>query len=165
MGRPINKRYFGPLDGAGLASADGKDQAGNTLTDGNIYSEKKRGWNMPVQAARVPGQSEVTNGGGYPFIINQKGSKKYRVQTSSTTSHVGNCVLVNKTSSLNEGEMTIAGFLSGDSGVGPAVLLAKITKFYAVDFSGNRYKWYIDNDGSSVGNTLILVTATDATIN
>jgi hypothetical protein len=173
MGRPINKRYFGSLDSGVAQSAtnptvDGKDQAGNTLTDTNTYSEKKLGFNIPVYAARVPGQSQVTGGegGDYPFIVAQKGSRKYRVRTSATASHIGNCVLVNKTTSLSEGEMSIQGKLLSDDGV--TKLIAKLTKFYAVDFSGVRYKWYVApylGEDSTQANALILVPADTSSVN
>ena len=173
MGRPISKRYFGSLDSGVAQSAtnptvDGKDQAGHTLTDSGTYSEKKLGWNIPVYAARVPGQSQVTGGegGDYPFIVAQKGSKKYRVRTSATASHIGNCVLVNKTTGLAEGEMSLQGKLSTNDNV--TVLIAKLTKFYAVDFSGNRYKWYVApyiGEDSTQANVLVLTPATEASVN
>jgi hypothetical protein len=176
MGRPINKRYFGALTDATEQSAtnptkDGSDQAGHVLTNTGVYSEKKLGWNIPVRSAFVAGVSEVTGGEGaeYPFIVSQKGSRSYRVRTSATAAHIGKCKLVNKASgALVAGEMVLQGFVSADSGVGPAVNIAKLTKFYATDFSGNRYKWYIaPNTGqdSSQANTIVLVAATDASIN
>ena len=169
MGRPINKRYFGPLDGAGLASADGKDQAGNTLTSTSLYSEKKRGYNIPVYKARVPG-GEMDVGGdaaSSPYIIAQKGSRKYRVMTSSGA---GNCVLVNDdgSSGIGDGEMVLAGWLGGDTGAGSPIFIRKLTKFYAVDFNGNRYKWHVTagvGADSSLANILVLTAATDTSIN
>jgi hypothetical protein len=174
MGRPINKRYFGALTDATAQSAtnptqDGKDQAGNTLTNPALYTEKKLGYNIPVLAARVPGQTEVTGGEGaeYPFIQSQKASRAYRVRTSATAAHVGTCRLVNKAiGALLEGEMLLQGkLLSNDNST---VLIAKLTKFYATDFSGNRYKWYVEpysGEDSSQANALILVPATTAGIN
>ena len=173
MGRPINKRYFGALTNDTAKSAtnptkDGFDQAGHQLTNDSVYSEKKLGWNIPVYAARVPGQSQVTGGEGaeYPFIVSQKGSRKYRVRTSATASHIGNCVLVNKTTGLAEGEMALQGKLTSDDN--SIVLISKLTKFYATDFNGNRYKWYAEEfsgEDSSQANALLLAPATDATVN
>ena len=181
MGRPINKRYFGSVKAATGQSAqnptvDGKDQAGNALTDTAKYSEKKLGYNFPVHAARVsnagttytevqfdPAASE------YPFIVKQTGSKSYLVRTSATQAHVGKCKLVNKAAgSLAAGEMVVQGFLSGDAGDGSPINIARFTKFYAVDFSGNRYKWYINytsGNDSTLANVLVLAQATDATVN
>ncbi len=173
MGRPINKRFFGALTDATAQSAtnptqDGYDQAGHDLSNTSNYTEKKLGFNIPVYAARVPGQSQVTGGEGaeYPFIVAQKGSRKYRVRTSATASHIGNCILVNKLTSLNAGEMSIQAKLLSNDGI--TVLISKLTKFYATDFSGNRYKWYVNNylgEDSSQANSLIIVPATTANVN
>ncbi len=165
MGRPINKRYFGPLNGSGLASADGSDAAGHTLSNTTTYSEKQRGFNIPVEQARVIG-GDLDIGGeasATPYIISQKGSRKYRVMTSSGE---GICRLVNDdgSSQVTAGEMVLKGYLNGDSG-NSGVAIAKLTKFYAVDFSGNRYKWYVVNDGSSFQNVIALVDATTASVN
>jgi len=168
MGRPINKRYFGSLDSGVAQSAtnptvDGKSQAGQDLSDDNAYFKKNLGFNIPVYAARVPGQLQVTGGegGDYPFIVAQKGSRKYRVRTSATASHISNCTLVNKTTGLAEGEMSIQGKLNTDDNV--TVLISKLTKFYATDFNGNRYKWYVSSfigEDSTQANALVLVSAT-----
>ena len=166
MGRPINKRYFGPLTGtSGSPSGDGYDQAGNNLSNTSNYTEKKRGFNIPVEQARVIG-GDLDIGGdaaATPYIVAQKGSRKYRVMTSSGE---GICRLVNDdgSSQVTAGEMVIKGYLGGDSG-NAGIAIAKLTKFYAVDFSGNRYKWYVVNDGSSLQNVIALVAASDETIN
>lgn len=176
MGRPINRRHFGSLDGSVAKSAtnptvDGSDQAGHDLSNTSNYSEKKLGFNIPVYGARVPGQSAVYNGigGDYPFIVAQKGSRKYRVRTSATASHIGNCVLVNKLTGLAEGEMVLQGWIDSNTGSAESGrLIQKLTKFYAVDFNGNRYKWYVSStsgEDSTQSNTLVLKTATTANVN
>lgn len=169
MGRPLNKRFFGPLDGGSYPEEDlGNIYTTNPLAEA-AYNLKGKGYNMPVYAARVPGQAEVVNGVGndYPYILSQKGSKKYRVRTSGTASHVGSCILVNKTAgTLNEGEMLLQGFVGGNSQQTSGTLIAKLTKHFAVDFNGNRYKWFIEptsGENSSQANTLVLITATDIT--
>ena len=175
MGRPINKRFFGRLD-AGAQSAtnptvDGKDQAGHDLSDSNLYTEKRLGFNIPVYGARVPGQSAVYNGtgGDFPYIVAQKAARKYRVRTSATASHIGNCILVNKLTGLAEGEMALQGWIGGDTGTASnGRLISKLTKFYAVDFNGQRYKWYVSptsGEDSTQSNTLVLVAATTANVN
>lgn len=166
MGRPLNKRFFGPLN----AGTNPNEDLGNIYTTNPLaetdYNLKGKGYNIPVLSARVLGQSEVTNGTGlaYPYIESQKGSKRYRVRTSATASHVGNCILVNKAAgALDEGEMLLEGYLSGSSGQGPATLIAKLTKHYAIDFNGNRYKWFVEpstGQDSTEANVLILVSAT-----
>ena len=174
MGRPINKRFFGALTNATAQSAtnptqDGKDQAGHDLSNTSNYTEKRLGYNIPVLAARVPGQTEVSGGEGaeYPYIVAQKASRAYRVRTSATASHVGTCRLVNKAvGALAAGEMLLQGkLLSNDN---TTILISKLTKFYATDFSGNRYKWYVapfSGEDSSEANALILVPATTANVN
>ena len=180
MGRPINKKYFGPLTGSsGTPSGDGYTQAGQTINadtvvaTNTVYSEKTKGFNIPVYKARIPGGSlasptyDMDVGGdasSTPYIIAQKGASKYRVQTSDG---VGNCILVNDdgSSAIGPGEMVIAGWLGGDPGNGDPIIIKKISKFYAVDFSGNRYKWHVDNDGSSLANVLTLTAADDVTVN
>jgi hypothetical protein len=181
MGRPISKRYFGSVkaetaQGVLNPTVDGKDQAGHTLTDTAVYSEKKLGYNIPVHAARVanagttytevqfdPATSE------YPYITKQTGSKTYLVRTSATTAHIGRCKLVDKAAgALSAGEMVIQGFLSGDAGNGSPIRIARLTKFYAIDFSGNRYKWhvtYTSGNDSTLANVLVLTAATTASVN
>ena len=169
MGRPINKRFFGPL----TAGTNPFEDLGNIYTTNPLaeaaYSLKGKGYNIPVLAARVPGQTEVSNGtgGDYPYILAQKGSRSYSVRTSATATHVGKCRLVNKAvGALAEGEMLLEGFTSGNSGAGSATLIAKLTKHYATDFSGNRYKWFVEpftGNDSTEANTIILVSATAET--
>ncbi len=181
MGRPISKRYFGSIKAATAQSAqnptvDGKDQAGHTLTNTSLYSEKKLGYNIPVHTARVANAgttySEVQfdpASSEYPFIVKQTGSKSYLVRTSGTAAHVGKCKLVNKAAgTLSAGEMVLQGFLSGDAGAGSPINIARLTKFYAHDFSGNRYKWYVNytsGNDSTLANVLVLSAATTASVN
>ena len=181
MGRPLNKRYFGSTKAATAQSAqnptvDGKDQAGNTLTDTALYSEKKLGYSIPVHAARVSNngttQTEVQfepATGIYPYIVKQTGSKTYLVRTSATASHVGRCKLVNGTAgTLAAGEMILQGNLGGDAGAGTPINIARLTKFHAVDFNGKRYKWYVNftsGNDSTLANVLVLAAMTDASVN
>jgi hypothetical protein len=173
MGRPLPKKFFGRLDteakSAVNPTVDGGDQTGRTITNTSLYSEKLRGYNIPVEQARIPG-GDLDIGGDAatsPYIIAQKGTSKYRVNTSSGQ---GNCILVDDdgSSQVGNGEMVIKGFLSGDTGDGTGIAIKKLTKFYATDFNGNRYKWYVDNTtgpDSALANVLVLVTAADTSIN
>jgi hypothetical protein len=181
MGRPINKRYFGSVKAATVQDAqnptvDGKDQAGHTLTDTALYSEKKLGYNIPVHAARVSNngttQTEVQFAPAvseYPYIVKQTGSRTYLVRTSATASHVGRCKLVNGTAgALAAGEMILQGNLGGDAGAGTPINISRLTKFYAVDFSGNRYKWHVNftsGNDSTLANVLVLTAATTESVN
>ena len=181
MGRPLNKRYFGSTaaataQGAQNPTVDGKDQAGNTLTDTALYSEKKLGYSIPVHSARVSNngttQTEVQFDPAvsiYPYIVKQTGSKTYLVRTSATASHVGRCKLVNGTAgTLGAGEMILQGNLGGDAGAGTPINIARLTKFHAVDFNGTRYKWYVNftsGNDSTLANVLVLAAMTDASVN
>ena len=181
MGRPLNKRYFGSTEAATAQSAqnptvDGKDQAGNTLTDTALYSEKKLGYSIPVHSARVANegttQTEVQFAPAvsiYPYIVKQTGSKTYLVRTSATASHVGRCKLVNGTAgTLAAGQMILQGNLGGDAGAGTPINIARLTKFHAVDFNGTRYKWYVNftsGNDSTLANVLVLAAMTDASVN
>ena len=60
--------------------------------------------------------------------------------------------LVSGTPSAN-GEIRILGSTTGQTPGTTAI--AKLTKRIARDFSGNRYKWYLDNDSSA--DVLVLI--------
>lgn len=86
------------------------------------------------------------------WIINQKGARKYKVQDQSDSS-TGFCKLVSGTPAAN-GEMRLYGYLSSNSGT--KIVLNKLQKRTAIDWSGNRYTWRIENDSS---NDYIVLTA------
>jgi hypothetical protein len=181
MGRPLNERYFGSTKAETAQNAqnpkvDGKDQAGHTLTNTSLYSEKKLGYAIPVHAARVANEGTTLTEvqfdpatSEYPYIVKQKGSRTYLVRTSATASHVGRCKLVNKAAgTLAAGEMVLQGNLGGDAGAGTPINIARLTKFHAVDFSGTRYKWYVNftsGNDSTLANVLVLAAMTDTSIN
>ena len=100
-------------------------------------------------------------------IVKQRGKKTYVVLKASvdaltdsesipgtvtgTDLEIG--TLVSGTPAAN-GEIRIVGYLSSNSG--QVIPLAKLTKRLAYDFSGNKYKWQLDNDSS---NDYIVLTA------
>lgn len=86
------------------------------------------------------------------FIVNQKGTRKYKVQDQSDST-TGFCKLVNATPAAN-GEMTIVGYLNGQNA--SPIKLNKLQKRTAIDWNGNRYKWTINNDST---NDYIVLTA------
>ena len=55
---------------------------------------------------------------------------------------------------FDDGEMKLVGYLNGATG--SPVTLNKLQKRTAIDWSGNRYKWTIQNDSS---NDYIVLTA------
>lgn len=98
-------------------------------------------------------------------IVKQRGKKTFVVLKTSTDeitdaeslssitgTNLKTGVLVSGEPAAN-GEIRIRGSVSGQT---PGdVAIAKITKRVATDFSGNRYKWYLDNDSSA--DVLVLV--------
>jgi hypothetical protein len=83
-------------------------------------------------------------------IIKQRGAKTFvvcQVANIGTTSAYTTAVLKNGTPSA-AGEMQMTGSTTGllDQNL---VNIAKITKRIATDFSGNRYKWFLENDSSA----------------
>lgn len=79
------------------------------------------------------------------YIVKQKGAKSYFVQDKSDAAKA-QCKLVSGQPAAN-GEVRLLGFLGGDPGTG-ATAIAKLMKRTAIDFTGKRYKWYLENDSS-----------------
>ena len=87
------------------------------------------------------------------FIVKQKGSHRYLVQdTSSSTQAL--CKLVSGTPSA-AGEMRLTGYLETGADAS-AVRIAKLTKRVATDFSGVRYTWRLGNYADSTGDQIFL---------
>ena len=93
-------------------------------------------------------------------LVKQRGKKTFVVLKASvdaltdsesipgtvTGTNLKTGVLVSDEPNAN-GEIRIQGYLSSNSG--EAVSIAKLTKRIATDFSGNRYKWHLENDSSN----------------
>ncbi len=81
------------------------------------------------------------------IIIKQRGAKTFVVARVGTPATRFTCVLKDGTPSA-AGEMQITGSTTGqlDDGL---INCAKITKRIFTDFSGNKYKWYLDDDSSA----------------
>jgi hypothetical protein len=115
---------------------------------------------------RVEGYFGGALGADYQ-LVKQRGKKTFVVLKASvdvladgdsisgtvTGTNLKTGVLVSGTPAAN-GEIRIQGYLSSNSG--QAVSIAKLTKRMATDFSGNKYKWRLDNDSS---NDYIILTA------
>lgn len=84
------------------------------------------------------------------FIVNQKRAKAYQVQDKSDSSQAV-CKLVSGTPAAN-GEMRLVGVLNSNGAV--PVAIAKLGKRVAIDYSGNRYTWFLQNDSS--GDYIVL---------
>jgi hypothetical protein len=85
------------------------------------------------------------------FVIKQKGAKSYFVQDKSDSTKA-QCKLVSGEPAAN-GEMRMTGYTAGGADAS-ATRIAKLMKRTAIDFSGNRYTWFLDNDSS--GDQIIL---------
>lgn len=157
MGRPLQRKMFGPLDGTSADgfrwSGEGEDQHGNVTT--SAVADYRKGYNMPVEAARIVGGTTDEGGDGTatPYILWQKGSRRWRVRTAEGD---GFCRLVDGESALNEGEMVLAGFVDD---AGEPVALRKLSGRKAYDFAGNSYTWYVEvgtGPDSTYSNRIIL---------
>ena len=139
MGRPINKKYFG----AQTSSSEGD------------YP------NIPVEAAFIDGKMTIADPESDIFIVKQKSSRRFLVQSSEDGAQAV-CRLVDKAGSgddssalgLEAGEMVIVGYFVDDGGDTAAVTIQKLTNRIAVDFNDQRYKWTVDDDSTS--NQLLL---------
>lgn len=86
------------------------------------------------------------------YILKQRGSKTFVVTTNGTDKFT--CVLQSTTPNAN-GEMMMYGYTDpGDDA--SMVVIAKITKRVATDFSGKRYKWYLSQFADSSGDVIVL---------
>lgn len=85
-------------------------------------------------SARLPGESTAKDG----YIVKQTGAKSYSVTNADGT---GKCVLVETITADGQVIMT------GDNN-GTPVVIRKLQKRTAIDFSGNRYTWILVNDSS-----------------
>ena len=98
-------------------------------------------------------------------IVKQRGKSTYVVISTATDefteaekvgSITGTNLKVGKlvaTQPDANGEIRILGSTTGQTPGTTAI--AKLTKRIATDFSGNRYKWYLDNDSSA--DVLVLI--------
>lgn len=105
--------------------------------------------NIPI---RFKSNGNVAEG----YITKQVGARRFKCQSSvpsSPPSTAVTCKIVQGTNMdpVNDGEMTIIGLLNGSP-----VALKKINFRTAADFSGNRYKWTLQDDSTA---TLLILTA------
>lgn len=90
------------------------------------------------------------------IIIKQRGAKTFQVARVGTPLVRFNCVLVSTTPNADN-EMLLVGYIGGN-GVQPTAL-RRITKKLALDWSGNQYTWFLENDSSNDYIVLTPVTA------
>ena len=120
MGRPLRKDVFG-TDAIGTPAS--------TATG--------------ITCEFYDGSTNQTDG----ILIKQRGASSFVVARigAPTTRYVAR--LVSGTPAAVY-EMRIRGSTTGNLDTG-LVAIRKLTKRIAIDFSGNRYKWYLENDSSA----------------
>jgi hypothetical protein len=81
------------------------------------------------------------------ILIKQRGASSFMVARigTPTTRYVAKLVSGQPAAAY---EMRIRGSTTGNLDTG-LVAIRKLTKRIAIDFSGNRYKWYLENDSSA----------------
>lgn len=88
-------------------------------------------------SARIPGASTAKAG----YIEKQTGARSYKVTNADGT---GKCLLVSSITA--DGQVIVLGYT--DAGADVSVAIKKLNKRTAIDFSGNRYTWFLVNDSS-----------------
>ena len=130
MGRPINKRWFGTT-GTGT---------GTGLFTGN---------NLPI---RFKLGGSVYEG----YITKQTGSSRYKVSTDDGTTATGTVYLKSAILPATNGDAALVGILTTAGGGVTTVVIRDLRSRIAIDWSGNRYKWTLQDDSTE---TLIRLTA------
>ena len=133
MGRPLNKRYFGP-------------------TNPPQYGFSILAW-LPASTSQdyVSGPGNKT-GAQVCYIVRQTGSHRYMVSNAPASPSpdggptVGEVYLTNN-SAPTVGQAYLLGYTTAPS-TNP-VALQKLTAHKAYDFSGNIYSWSIANNGTT----------------
>ena len=144
MGRPINKRFFGPL-------ADANDilNAPRNDTKFNITTNVKVATNAVSQTGYILAQRSTSK-----FLVNDTKDGTKRTLSGTGTGNVGVCTLVNKpANTLANNEMSIQANIAGSDG--NQVRIAKLYNKTCRDFNNNRYTWETQDDSTA---TIFVVT-------
>ena len=110
-----------------------KDDVLGTLVFGD-YTTTSAGIKV---SARIPSFSTAKEG----YIEKQTGARSYKVTNADGT---GKCLLVSSITA--EGQVIMLGYTNAGADI--SVAIKKLNKRTAIDFSGNRYTWYLVNDSS-----------------
>ena len=94
-------------------------------------------------APTIPIRADIDGTDFEGFIVAQKGSRTFRV-SNDAGSKVGECILVNKITGHDAGEMSIVGL----NAAGEAKAIQKITANKAVDYDGVIYSWAVEDDSA-----------------
>ena len=144
MGRPLNKRYFGPLD-------DADDPLNAPINDEkfNIAINAKVGTNTMSETGYILAQRSTNK-----FTVNDTKDGTKRSIGGTGTGNVGVCTLVDKSSDqLGNNEMSIQGYLANSSGT--QIRIAKLYNRTCRDFDNNRYTWETQEDSTA---TIFVIT-------
>lgn len=142
MGRPVNKKYFGPL-----AAADDANNKPNNDVKFNIAVNCQVGSNAESESGYILRQRSSTK-----FLVNDTADGTKRTPSGTGTGNVGVCKLVDKEAgSLDANEMSINAVLGGST-----VRIAKLYNRTCRDFANNRYTWEVQDDSTA---TIIVLTA------
>ncbi len=120
MGRPLKKSLFGPATG---------------VNEGVVIVAHIPALNTAGYVSGAGGSSAQVS-----YIVRQVGSRKYVVQNAEG---VGRVVLTNNPTPA-AGEAYLVGYTATTT-----VSIQKLTARQAVDFDGNRYSWYLENDSTA----------------
>lgn len=91
------------------------------------------------------------------IIIKQRGARTFQVARVGTPLVRLNGVLQSATPAAVS-QLLMVGYVGGSDNTSP-IPLRRITKRVALDWSGNRYTWYLENDSSADYIVLVPVTA------
>ena len=140
MGRPLKK----DVNGVKVTRSYASTEAGLKLEG---YFTADSGLQTDYQIVKQRGKST--------FVVLRQATDNF-TEAESVSSITGTNLRVGKlvaTQPDADGEIRLLGSTNGQTP--GTVAIAKITKRVATDFSGNRYKWYLDNDSSA--DVLVLV--------
>ena len=144
MGRPINKRYFGPL-----ADANDPLNAPKNDTKFNITANVKVGTNTVSETGYILAQRSTSK-----FLVNDTKDGTKRTLSGTGTGNVGVCTLVDKpANTLANNEMSIQANIAGSDG--NQVRIAKLYNRTCRDFNNNRYTWETQDDSTA---TIFVIT-------
>lgn len=142
MGRPVNKKYFGPL-----AAADDAGNKPNNDVKFNIAVNCQVGSNGESTSGYIIRQRSATK-----FLVNDTADGTKRTPSGTGTGNVGVCRLVDKADgTLDANEMSINAIANGQP-----VRIAKLYNRTCRDFNNNRYTWEVQDDSTA---TIIVLTA------
>ena len=147
MGRPVNKKWFGPL-----ADADDPNNKPNNDVKFNIAVNCQIGSNAESASGYIIRQRSSTK-----FLVNDTKDGTKKTPSGSGTGNVGVCKLVDKAAGgLAANEMSIEGLVFAPDSTTTVVRISKLYNRTCRDFSNNRYKWEVQDDSTS---TVIVLTA------